>query len=190
MALFGSARDASLLRSINRELIYDLIDTEIAFYKLSLDDTKANIYDESDNKVYYSPMRFNCIVQKDEKSYAGDDVYDSTRTATFAFHRPELKENNVVIEEGDVIEWDNEFYEIDTVGASQYFRGINPDTDLGTQNTPNGAGRNITGEDEVRDEFGQSISVICTAHVTRRNRLNIQEVRSGVNKSSVIPRNL
>ena len=38
MALFGSARDASLVRSINRELINDFIDTEIAFYKLSLDD--------------------------------------------------------------------------------------------------------------------------------------------------------
>ena len=63
MALFGSARDASLLRSINRELIYDLIDTEIAFYKLSLEDTAANMYDEADNKVYFSPMRFNCILQ-------------------------------------------------------------------------------------------------------------------------------
>ena len=43
MALFGSERDARLVKHINRELIYDFIDTEIAFYKLSLDDTKANI---------------------------------------------------------------------------------------------------------------------------------------------------
>ena len=42
----------------------------------------------------------------------------------------------------------------------------------------------------MRDEFGQSISVVCQAHVTRRNRLNIQEVRSGVNKPNSIPRNL
>ena len=62
MALFGSARDASLVRSINRELIYDFIDTEIAFYKLSLDDTAANMYDEADNKVYYAPMRFNALL--------------------------------------------------------------------------------------------------------------------------------
>ena len=39
MALFGSARDASLVRSINRELINEFIDTEIGFYKLSLNDT-------------------------------------------------------------------------------------------------------------------------------------------------------
>ena len=51
MALFGSARDASLIRSINRELINEFIDIEIAFYKLSLEDTRANMYDEADNKV-------------------------------------------------------------------------------------------------------------------------------------------
>jgi hypothetical protein len=188
MALFGSARDASLIRSLNRELVYDFIDTEIAFYKLSLDDTKANMYDEADNKVYFAPMRFNALVQKDEKSYTGDEYgIEYTRTAIFSFHRPELKTNNVVIEEGDIIEWDNEFYEIDSVGSSQYWTGRNPDTDLGL--IP--GGDNITGEDDTRDEFGQSISIICNAHVTRRNRLNIQEVRSGINEpGSVIPKNL
>ena len=57
MALFGSARDASLVRTVNRELINNFIDTEVAFYKLSLEDTRANMYDEADNKVYFSPMR-------------------------------------------------------------------------------------------------------------------------------------
>jgi hypothetical protein len=189
MALFGSARDASLVRSINRELINDFIDTEIAFYKLSLDDTKANMYDEADNKVYYAPMRFNALVQKDEKSVIGDDYgIEYTRQGVFAFHRPDLKDHNVVIEEGDILEWDNEFWEIDSVGASQYWRGINPTSDLG--NTLQTGGDNITGDDETREEFGQSVAVICGAHVTRRNRLNIQEVRSGINKPNSIPRNL
>ena len=88
-----------------------------------------------------------------------------------------MKDNNIVIEEGDVIEYDNEFYEVDGVGSSQYFAGRNPSSDLG-----------FTQGD--REEFGLSIAVRVTAHVTRRNRLNIQEVRSGVNKGSIIPRNL
>ena len=37
MALFGSARDASLIRHINNELIVNIIDTEIELYKLVLD---------------------------------------------------------------------------------------------------------------------------------------------------------
>ena len=166
MALFGSARDASLVRHVNRELINNFIDTQ------------ANIYDEADNKVYYAPMRMNCLVLKEDKSYTGDDTgYDSSRTGEFNFLRDDLKDKNIHIEEGDIVEWDNEFYEVDGVGASQYFAGRNPNTDLGF----------VTGD---REEFGLSIAVKVTAHVTRRNRLNIQEVRSGVNKPNSIPRNL
>jgi hypothetical protein len=178
MAIFGSARDASLLRSINRELINDFIDTEVAFYKLSLEDTAANMYDEADNKVYYAPMRINSLVQKDEKTMLGDDYgLEYTRTGIFAFHRPDLKDKNIIIEEGDVLEWDNEFWEIDSVGSSQYWSGRNPTTDLG-----------FTQGD--RGEFGESVATIVNAHVTRRNRLNIQEVRSGLNKPNSIPKNL
>ena len=177
MALFGSARDASLVRSINRELINRYVDTEVAFYKLSLNDTKSNMYDESDKKVYYAPMRINCLALKEEKTYTGDDTYDSTRLGEFAFLRDDLKDNNIVIEEGDILEWDNEFYEVDGVGSSQYWTGRNPETDLG----------HIQGD---RGEFGLSVAVKVTAHVTRRNRLNIQQVRSGINRSVDIPRNL
>ena len=160
----------------------------IEFYKLIVEHSNSNIYGESENKTYYDSILIPCGVTKDDKTYTGDEAgYDSTRTATFAFHRPELEENSVIIEEGDVIEWDNEFYEIDSVGASQYFRGINPSTDLGANLL---GGDNITGDTDIRGEFGLSISITCQAHVTRRNRLNIQEVRSGVSKGSIIPRNL
>jgi hypothetical protein len=33
-ALFGGQRDASLFRKINKELINDIIDTEIYYYKI------------------------------------------------------------------------------------------------------------------------------------------------------------
>ncbi len=175
MALFGSSRDASLIKSINRELINRYIDTEVAFYKLSLNDTKANMYDESDSKTYYAPMRINCLILKEDKTYTGDDAYDSTRLGEFAFLRSDVKDKNIVIEEGDILEYDNEFYEIDGVGSSQYWTGRNPDTDLGKSD---------------RGEFGLSVAIKVTAHVTRRNRLNIQEVRTGINRPNNIPRNL
>ena len=100
MALFGSARDASLIRSINRELINNFVDTEIAWYKLSLQDTQANMYDEADNKIYYSPMRLNCLITKEEKAVLSDDYgYDSTRLGIFAFLIPETlskQQNNPI----------------------------------------------------------------------------------------------
>ena len=155
-----------------------MIDIEVAYYKLSLDETSANMYDESDKKVYYSPMRLNCLALKEAKSYTGDDSgYDSTRTGEFNFLRDDLKDKNIMIEEGDVLEWDNEFYEIDGVGASQYWAGRNPSTDIGVT------------EGDI-SEHGYSVAVKVSAHVTRRNRLNIQEVRSGINRPNNIPRNL
>lgn len=178
MALFGSARDASLIRSINRELINEIIDTEIAFYKLSLGDSATNIYDESDSKVYYMPVRLNTIIQKDEKTVSADDFgIDSTRTGIFAFLRDDLVDINVHIEGGDIIEYDNEFYEIDSVHGSQYWGGRNPGTDIGY----------TLGD---RDEFGLSVSIRAEGHLTRRNGLNIKEVRSGINKPNSTLRNL
>jgi len=178
MALFGSARDASLVRHLNRELINELIDMEIGFYKLSPTDSRINIYDETENKVYFQRMAINCIIRKDEKSYTADESgYDQTRSGEFAFFRDDLKNKNIIVEEGDVIEYDNEFYEIDSTSSSKYFGGRNPSTDLGFVRS-------------LRDEFGLNIQVIASAHVTRRNRLNIQEVRSGINKNNNIPRNL
>ena len=194
MAFIGSERDASLVKRLNQELINKIIDIEVAFYKLSLDDTQANMYDEADNKVYHSPMRINALVQKDEKSYTGDEAgYDVTRTATFGFFREDLKTDNIIIEEGDVIEYDNEFYEVDGVGASQYWTGRNPNTDLGVVMGNLGQNQKIS-RDGVgimnNNEFGLSVAISVTAHVTRRNRLNIQEVRSGINRPNNIPRNL
>ena len=37
--LFGSNRDFDLLVNINRELLKDVVEQEILYYKLSLDDT-------------------------------------------------------------------------------------------------------------------------------------------------------
>ena len=156
MALFGSGRDASLIRSVNRELINRYIDTEVGFYKLNLEHTNTNIYDESDDKVYYALL---------------------TRTGTFAFLRDDLKDRNIIVESGDIIEYDGEYFEIDNVSSSEYFAGKNPSRDLG----------HTLGE---RGEFGYSVSIIAEAHVTRRNRLNIQEVRSGINRTNNIPRDL
>ena len=176
MPLGGSSRDASFLKKINRELITRLIDTEVAVYKLSLEDTKTNMYDESDNKVYYSPVRINALIRKDQKTYTGDEfAYDSGRTAQFGFNREDLKDIDLVVEEGDIIYYDNEYYEVDETSSSQYWAGKNPSTD-------------IAFTESQRSEFGHSVSIVVTAHVTKRNRLNIQEVRSGINKPNNLPK--
>ena len=180
MALFGSARDASLIRHINNELIVNFIDTEIELYKLVLEGTRENLYGESQNKQYYNPIAIPCLAQKDEKTMVSDDFgLDSTRTGIFSFSRDYLSDRTIIIEEGDILNYDNEYYEADSVHGSQYWRGTNPQTDLGR----------IAQE---REEFGFSVSVIVEAHVTRRNKLNLVETRFGgtPNQEYQLPKNL
>ena len=52
MALFGSARDISLFRKINRELLGDIITQQCAVYKFELSKTKVNIYGEASGEKF------------------------------------------------------------------------------------------------------------------------------------------
>ena len=51
MALFGGQRDINLFIGLNKELLKDIIQTEIAYYKFALEQTTSNVYGESMGKV-------------------------------------------------------------------------------------------------------------------------------------------
>jgi hypothetical protein len=166
MALFGGQRDARFLAAINSELINAIIDTEIEFFKLLVEASNANIYGESERKAYYDSILIPCLITKDEKTSNMDDYgHTYTRTATFAISRDILERASFYPEVGDIIFWDNEYYELDNVDANQYFVGKNPET------WPNG------------DKHGYSVSVICNAHATRQTPQGIKDIRRGGNNT-------
>jgi hypothetical protein len=179
MALFGSDRDMSLFRRVNREIINRIIDTEVLLYKLNLERTDTNLYGESDRKTYYQPTRMHCLIMRDSRTSSGDDYgIDTQRTATFAFFKPDLIEKNIIVQVGDILHWDGEYYELDNQNNAQdYIAGKEENTDLGV----------TTGE---RGIFGMDISVIFEGHATRMNSINIEPVRTGINKINYKPRNL
>ena len=176
MALFGGQRDISLFRTLNRELINDLIDTEVDIFKTSVYDINDdNLYGESINKVYKKGIRVNCLITVEDQvwdsSEFGPDVNQQTR---FAFLRDDLlpagsigiPSANVVLEVGDVIWWNNIYWEVDAVTENQFVVGKNPDTDLGYTS------RN-------RNEFGNSFSIICQTHQTRKSKVQFENIREG-----------
>ena len=63
MALFGGSRDISLFHNLNSELLKDIIQTEIAYYKFALEQTNSNVYGESTGKNYYEPMKVACLIK-------------------------------------------------------------------------------------------------------------------------------
>ena len=166
MALFGGIRDAKFLASINAELLNAIIDTEIEFFKLIVEASNSNMYGESTTKSYYDSMLIPCLVTKETKTAGMDDYGHSyTRTAQFAISRDTLENSGLYPEVGDIIFWDNEYYELDNVDANQYFAGKNPET------WPNGS------------QHGYSVSVLCDAHATRQTAQSIANLRRGGNNN-------
>lgn len=176
MALFGSSRDVSLFRSINRELLHRIIDVEVLIYKLNLNSTSMNVYDETSNKVYESPVLVSSLITIDDQVWNIDDyTADITQTATFAFLRDDLVDQNIPIEIGDVIEFKSRFFEIDSIVENQNVVGKDPDSWFGG------------------DGHGYNVSVICQAHMTRQSKLDIIENRFGnsvTTKDYTLPSNL
>ena len=73
MALFGGQRDMSLFNKLNKELINDIIDTEIYYYQVALAETKANLYGESKDKLFNQPVKIPCLIERGQAAQISDD---------------------------------------------------------------------------------------------------------------------
>jgi hypothetical protein len=73
MALFGSVRDSNLFKSINRELLHNIIDTEVLVYQVNTEQTSYNFYGESDKMVYYTPTLIHALVTVDDQTWTDSD---------------------------------------------------------------------------------------------------------------------
>ena len=160
--LFGSSRDFDLLVNINRELVHDLVEQEILYHKLSLEDTEVNLYGESLSKSFWNAVKLNCLITR------GDQVIDIAefgpdlgREASFAIIRRDLEDINILPEVGDIVQWQNDFYEVDTVRENRLFLGRDSNYNL----TSYGG------------NYGGSLSIILDTHLTRADRVGISEVR-------------
>ena len=159
--LFGSDRDFNLLTKINRELLKDIVEQEILYYKLSLEDTEINIYGESLSKIFYTPTKLNCLITRGDQVVSTDDFGpDLSREASFAFLREDLTDIQVVPEVGDIVLWHEDYYEVDTVRENQLF--------VGRDNS-----YNLT---DYGSQFGRSVSIIVDCHLTRGDKVGITEV--------------
>lgn len=160
--LFGSKSDLSLFTKINRELLKEVIEQEILYYKISLQNTIGNIYGEALEKTYLVPMKLNCLITRGDQVVTVDDFGpDLNRDASFAFLRQDLVDTQVVPEVGDVIEWHNDYYLVDTVRENQLFLGKDDSYNL----------------TDYGSKFGGSISIITDCHLTRADLVGIRKSR-------------
>lgn len=171
MPLFGSGRDSRFIRSISKEIINDIVGIEVGIYKISLDDTRTNIYNESLKKFYYSPIKIACLVENGDKTSSGDESFiDFTRTIVFYFLRDQLMEKNIPLEEGDIIEWDRQYFEIDNLSSTNYWMNRNPDTYM----------KYNSGETTL---YGYNTTVKAETHLTKLSTINIEDFRIPVSRT-------
>ena len=160
--IFGSQNDFKLLVNINRELLSDVIEQEVLYHKMSLEQTQTNIYGEAQEKVYWSAVKFNCLIDRGDQQTTVDDFGpDSVRAVSFKFLRQDLKDANTFPEVGDVIQWNEDYYEVDNTTENQLFLGKDENYNL-TDYGPN---------------FGGTLSIICICHLTRADKVGILKQR-------------
>ena len=195
MALYGEARDISFFRHVNRELMGNIISEQVVYYKYKLAETKTNMYGEaSEGRNFMAPVTLNALIERSEQEYPESDLgVDFDWNIIFKFLRDDLLNKNpetdnlttnvygadLVPEVGDIIMYNNGYYEVDNTNANQFFVGKNPDypynddTDnnpLSKQNTPENPAWNL-------GNFGYSVSIICKTHYAPVDRINIIKER-------------
>ena len=164
MALFGGSRDINLFHTINSELLKDIIQTEVAYYKFALEQTTANVYGEAVGKNYFEPLKIACLINRTDQDWSSDDFgSDVNQVIDFRFLKDELRDINLVPEIGDLLLFRNNFYEVDTRIENQLVLGRDPDYAISTETT----------------DFGDSFSILVKAHISRVEKLNLVPLREG-----------
>jgi hypothetical protein len=167
-ALFGSSRDVSFIRRLNRELMGNVITQQCAFYKYKLSETTINMYGEAaGGKFFDGPVLLNALITVNDNSSPTSDLgVDFNWPVNFSFLRDDLVDASVHPEVGDVILYQESYWEVDNTNTIQYFAGKDPDYPYNTNPLNPGL-----------ENFGYNVSITCECHYIPADRVNIIRTR-------------
>jgi hypothetical protein len=148
---YFSQRDLNLVNSLNAELMGDIVEVLIQVFKISPTETKTNIYGETSaetGKWYMPAIQISSLVERADMTAEYDD-FGPSRNQDYVFKMREkmLKQVNFYPEIGDIVLFNDRYYEIDNVVQEQLLGG-QPD---------------------------KSHSIICNGHYTKITSLNVLE---------------
>lgn len=148
MPKFAVGRDIELFKSFAREVVDDVVENIAVLFKVNLNETKVNLYGESINKTWYPGVQLNVLIDKTSQSvgYEGFGA-DTSQNIEFRFDRWMLEEKNIYPEIGDVIYFDNSYYEINNTSEIQFVGGLP----------------------------SNNFSIVCSTFMVRKSSLNIEE---------------
>tara|TARA_B100000131_G_scaffold309859_1_gene340859 strand:+ start:80 stop:547 length:468 start_codon:yes stop_codon:yes gene_type:complete len=148
---FFSDRDINTFSTINKSLMGKVVGSTCIVYKISSQETQTNVYGESTGmgKIYNPGVELDALIDSTDFDWNTDEFGpDAQQSVTFSFLRNNLiDKGNVVVEVGDIIEWNYAYFEVDSINENKLIGG-NPD---------------------------QNWDVIASTHMTRQSKLNIVE---------------
>ena len=156
---FYSQKDIDTFDKFNKELVGNLsteqdgiINQPVIIYKVSVTDTEVNMYGEtSQGKVFKPGVQIVALVNAEDQPTTTDEFGpDLQQNAEFSFIRQSLVDINFVVEIGDVINWNNGYWEISSINENQLVGG----------------------------QTDYNHSVVCNTYLIRISHLNIERVRS------------
>ena len=121
---FIPQKEINMIDSMNEELIDEIIGQTVDIYKISVEDTDENMYGESTTKYYNDGFRVNCLIEYSEPEVTQDEFgADVNRSITMYFHRTTLVEAGFYPEIGDIVEWNDTYFEMNGVTEPQLVGG-------------------------------------------------------------------
>ena len=157
---FLPQRDVNLITRVSRELVGDaqnskdgLINQECVVYKPSLQESAVNMYGEAagGKKVYKNGVEMNALVAADDFDFNTDEFGpDAQQNVVFSFLRQAFIDAEMVLEIGDLIDWNYGYFEVGSINENQLVGG----------------------------QFDQNFSVVATTFLIRKSSMQIERVRS------------
>jgi hypothetical protein len=121
---FIPQKEVDLIDVLNEELIDDILGQYVDIYKVSVDDTEDNIYGESSTKYFEQGFRVNCLISFEEPTIEQNDFGpDLNANLEMYFHRTTLKEADFYPEIGDIVDWNDIYWEMNAVTEPQLIGG-------------------------------------------------------------------
>lgn len=153
MGLFYRSRDFQLIETINEELIGEFVNTTVDVYKYNLYESEVNLYGEARSKVYYEGLRVAALIEQEDQTYETEEFpgAELNQAVTFNFLRKTIKNAGLLMEMGDVISWNDSYWEVNSVVENDLIYG----------------------------QTSNSLTITVTAHMSRKSRLQLERVRVG-----------
>ena len=155
---YYGAKDLATIEKFNRELLGEpnisddgIINQFVILHRVSVYETDTNMYGEaSEGKDYKRTVKLPCIVDAADFDFNYDDFGpDNRQSVSFAFQRAYLVEVDLKPEIGDIMKWNDGYFEVDKFNENQLIGG----------------------------NFDNSHSIVVQAHLTRMPTTNLEEYR-------------